>query len=88
MTYATLIVSFLILIVLVIAGVQNTSPVQVRFMAWAWETSLSEIILWAAVSGAGIVAFLSLPKLSRIVLRARRLRKEATRLEALCRKSI
>ncbi len=87
MTYVSLIVSFLILLVLAIAGVQNTAMVQVRFIGWAWATSLSDIILWAAVSGACIVAFLSVPKLSTILVRARRLRKEVIRLEGLCKKS-
>jgi uncharacterized integral membrane protein len=80
-----MIVSFLLLLGLVIAGAQNETPVQMKFVIWTMEMPLSSVLLWAAAVGASIVGFLSLPKLSIKSLQARRLRKEVRRLEVICK---
>ena len=85
MIYVSMIVSFLVLLGLVIAGSQNAIPVQIKFAMWTVEMSLSAVLFWAAAAGAVIVGFLSLPKLSVKSLQARRLRKEVRRLEVLCK---
>lgn len=85
MIYVSMIVSFLLLLCLVIAGAQNEAIVQIKFVKWLVEMPLSSVLLWAAAVGAGIVGFLSLPKLSIKILQARRLRKEVRRLEVICK---
>jgi uncharacterized integral membrane protein len=85
MIYVSMIVSFLLLLCLVIAGAQNEAIVQLKFIKWTMEMPLSSVLLWAAAVGAGIVGFLSLTKLSIKSLQARRLRKEVRRLEVLCK---
>ena len=87
MIYVSMIVSFLILLCLVVAGAQNGIPVQIKFVTWTLETSLSAVLLWAAAAGAFVIGVLSLPKLSVKSLQARRLRKEVRRLETLCKGS-
>jgi uncharacterized integral membrane protein len=87
MIFVSMMVSFLILLCLVVAGAQNAIPVQIKFVAWTMDMSLSSLLLWAAAAGAGIVGFLSIPKLSTKSLQARRLRKEVRRLEVLCKGS-
>jgi uncharacterized integral membrane protein len=85
MTLISMLISFLILLCLIAAGTQNTAPVQIRFVTWTMDTTLSAALLWAAAAGAAIVAFLSLPKISVQSFQARRLRKEVRRLEAVCK---
>ena len=83
--YFSIIVSFLILLCLVIAGTQNTTPLQIQFAWWTVEMSLSAALAWAAAAGAVVVALVSLPRLSVKTFQTRRLRKEVRRLEELCR---
>jgi uncharacterized integral membrane protein len=88
MIYVSMITSFLILLCLVIAGIQNAAIVQIHFLVWTKEMSLSDGLLLAAAAGACIVAVLSIPKLSIKTFQTRRLRKEVLRLEMLCKKPI
>jgi uncharacterized integral membrane protein len=83
--YVSMIFSFLILLCLIIAGIQNETAIQLKFVQWTMEMPLSSVLLWAAAAGAGIVGFLSIPKLSIKSLQARRLRKEVRRLEVICK---
>jgi uncharacterized integral membrane protein len=85
MIYVSMIVSFLVLLCLVIAGVQNNTPLQVKVAWWSFEMSFSSIVFWAAAGGAAIVAVLSLPKLAGKVFQNRRLHKDVQRLEGLCK---
>jgi uncharacterized integral membrane protein len=85
MIYVSMIVSFLILLCLVVAGVQNSTPLEVKVGWWTFQMSLPSVVFWAAAGGAAVVAVLSLPKLARKVLQTRRLHKEVARLEGLCK---
>jgi len=85
MIYVSMIVSFLILLCLVVAGVQNSAPLEVQVGWWTFQMSLPSLVFWAAAGGAAVVALLSLPKLARKVLQTRRLHKEVARLEGLCK---
>jgi len=85
MTYFSMIISFLILLGLVIVGLQNAIPMQIKVGWWIFQMSLPALVFWAALSGATMVAVLSLPKLAGQVLQTRRLHKEVRRLEGLCK---
>ena len=79
--YFSLIVTFLLLMALVVASVQNASPVQITFLAWVFEMSITGLIFYAALLGGAIVAVLTLPKLVRQSLRNRSFRRETRELK-------
>lgn len=81
MMYFSLIVTFLLLMGLVIAGVQNSTPIEFKFLAWVFEMSLTGLIAYAALLGGAIVAVLTLPKLARQALRNRSFRRESGELK-------
>lgn len=76
MTYVSLIVSFLILLCLVIASIQNSTSLQIKVGWWTFQMSLPSVVFWAAAGGAAVVAVLSLPKLAEKGLQTRPLHKE------------
>ena len=85
MAYFSMIVSFLIVLCLVIAGVQNSIPLQIKIAWWTFQMSIPSVVFWSAVGGGAVVAVLSLPKLVRKILQTRRLHKEVLRLQGTCK---
>ncbi|MFZ0448034.1 MAG: lipopolysaccharide assembly protein LapA domain-containing protein [Desulfatiglandaceae bacterium] len=79
--YLSLIVTFLLLLVLVIASIQNTAPLELRFILWRLQMSLTALVFYSAVVGAAIVAVLSLPNLASKHLKIRKLNKKVSNLE-------
>jgi uncharacterized integral membrane protein len=79
--YLSLIVTFLLLMGLVVSAVQNTDPIQLKFLAWMFQMSLTGLIFYAALLGGAVVAVLTLPRLARQTLRKRSLRKETAELK-------
>jgi uncharacterized integral membrane protein len=79
--YFSLIVTFLLLMALVVASIQNATPVQITFLAWVFEMSLTGLIFYASLLGVAIVAVLTLPKLVRQALRNRTFRRETASLK-------
>jgi len=78
--YLSLIVTFLLLMGLVVSAVQNTDPIQLKFLAWMFQMSLTGLIFYAALLGGAVVAVLTLPRLARQALKKRSLRKETAEL--------
>jgi uncharacterized integral membrane protein len=74
--YFSLIVTFLLLVLLVVASIQNTTAIQIKYLAWEPEMSLTGLIFYASLLGGAIVAVLTLPKMVRQALRIRSFRKE------------
>jgi len=72
----SLIVTFVLLMGLVIAGIQNTASFEVRFLAWSLQMSLTGIIFYASVLGGAIVAVLTLPRMVRLMWKSRSQRRE------------
>ena len=72
----SLIVTFVLLMGLVIAGIQNTASFEVRFLAWSLQMSLTGIIFYASVLGGSIVALLTLPRMVRLMWNRRSQRRE------------
>jgi uncharacterized integral membrane protein len=80
--YVTLIVTFLLVLAVVIPGMQNNTPVTLKFFFWDIEATLTALIFYAALLGAAIVAILILPKLARKYLDVRNLKKQLSALQA------
>ena len=49
--YFSLIVTFLLLMLLVVASVQNTTAIQIKYLAWELEMSLTGLIFYASLLG-------------------------------------
>jgi uncharacterized integral membrane protein len=74
--YFSLGVAFLLLLGLVITSLQNSMPLEVKFITWNLEMSLRALILYASLIGGAIVAVLAVPKLVRKSLDVRSLNTE------------
>ena len=74
--YLSLVITFLLLLGLIIAAVQNSVPVGIKFFTWNFQTSLLAMIFYSALIGGAIVALLTLPKLVSKSLMVRRLNRE------------
>ncbi|MGM0663081.1 MAG: hypothetical protein ACQET7_02720 [Thermodesulfobacteriota bacterium] len=68
--YLSLIVTFILLMGLVVAGIQNVAPVDFKFLAWTFQMSIT-----------GLIFFAALPGLVRQILRNRSFRKEMRELK-------
>jgi lipopolysaccharide assembly protein A len=79
--YLSLVVAFLLLLALVIATVQNTMVVDIRFLFWNLQMSMSALVFYSAMVGGAIVAVLSLPALANKYLKMRKLKKKISTLE-------
>jgi uncharacterized integral membrane protein len=60
--YLSLIITFLLLLGIIIAGVQNATPLELKFIAWKLQMSLTALIFYSSLFGGSIVAVLALPK--------------------------
>lgn len=78
--YLSLIVTFLLLLGIVITSIQNSMPLEVKFIAWNHQMSLTALIFYSSLLGGAIVAVLALPKLVKTFLQVRRLNKEIYKL--------
>ncbi|MBN2033982.1 MAG: LapA family protein [Deltaproteobacteria bacterium] len=74
--YFSLSVVILLLLALVITSLQNSMPLELKFITWNLEMSLTALIFYASLIGGAIVAILAVPKLVRKSLDARSLNRE------------
>lgn len=79
--YVSLIITFLLILAIIAASLQNSMPLELKFLAWNLEISLTALIFYSSIVGAAIVAILSLPKLISKHLKVRSLTKELQRLK-------
>jgi uncharacterized integral membrane protein len=79
--YASLIITFLLLLGIIIAGIQNSMPVELKFLTWKLHMSLMALIFYASLFGGAIVAVLALPKLVAKYLKVRKLNREVYELK-------
>ena len=77
----SLIVAFLLLLVVVIASIQNTVPLDLKFITLQIQIPLSYVIFYSSVLGGAIVAILTLPKLVSKYLKVRGLNKKIRELK-------
>ena len=79
--YFTLIITFLLFLVIIIPGVQNSMPLDLKFLFWDLQMSITALILYSSLIGGAIIAILTLPKLAKKSLHVRRLNKEIHNLK-------
>ncbi len=74
--YFSLIVTFILLLLLIVAALQNSMPVELRFLTWKLQISLLGLIFYSSLVGGAIIAILTIPKLVSKSLSVGRLKKE------------
>ena len=79
--YLSLIITFLLLLGLVIASLQNSMPLELKLITWNLQMSFADLILYSSLIGGAIVAVLALPKLVRKSLDVRTLNREIYKLK-------
>ena len=79
--YASLIITFLLLLVIIITAIQNSMPLDFKFFTWHFEMSITALIFYSSLIGAAIVAVLALPKLAKKSFHERRTNREIQKLK-------
>ena len=79
--YLSLIITFLLLLGIIVAGIQNSMSLELKFFTWKLQMSLMAIIFYASLFGGAIVAVLTLPKLVAKYLKVRKLNREVHELK-------
>lgn len=79
--YLSLIITFSLLLGIIITSVQNSMPLELKFITWNLQMSYTALILYSSLIGGAILAILSLPKLVRKSLDVRSLNKEIFKLK-------
>lgn len=79
--YFSLIITFLLFLVIIITGIQNSMPLDLKFLFWDLQMSFTALIFYSSIIGGAIVAILSLPKLVKKALDVRRLSREIHKLK-------
>ena len=80
MNYVYLILTFILVLILALLGVQNTETLKIDFLFWDLKLTLSFVILYSALLGGAAVGILSLPKLANKHFALKRSRKELNKL--------
>jgi len=81
--YFSLIIAFLLLLGVVILGMQNSMPLEVKFLFWQLKSSSSAVIFNSSMVGSIIVAVLTVPKLVAKMLQVKRLSKKNSELKKM-----
>ena len=79
--YLSLIITFLLLLVIIITSIQNSMPLELKFVVWKLQISLTALIFYSSIIGAAIVALLALPKLVNKSFKVRGLNKEVAEMK-------
>jgi uncharacterized integral membrane protein len=79
--YFSLIITFLLLLVIIITAIQNSMPLDFKFLVWHFQLSITALIFCSSLIGGAIVAVLTLPKLVKKSLRGRSTNKEIQKLK-------
>jgi len=78
--YFSLIITFLLLLIIIITAIQNSMPLDFKFLNWEFQISITALIFYSSLIGGAIVAVLALPKLAKKSLHARSMNKEIHKL--------
>ena len=79
--YLSIIISFLLLLGIIAASIQNSMPLEFKFITWKIQISFTALIFYSSIVGAAIVALLTLPKFVSKYLKVRSLNKEIIELK-------
>ena len=72
--YFSLIITFLLFLAVLIAGIKNSMPLDLKFIVWDLKMSITALIFYSSVIDGAIVAILTLPKLVKKSLHVRSLK--------------
>ena len=79
--YFLLIITFLLFLVIIVTGIQNSMPLGVKFIFWNLQMSITALIFYSSLIGGAIVAILTLPRLVKKSLQLRSLKREINKLK-------
>jgi uncharacterized integral membrane protein len=79
--YFSLIITFILFLVIIIAGIQNSMPLDLKFFVWDLQMSITALIFYSSVIGGAIIAILTLPKMVKKSLHVRSLNREIHKLK-------
>ncbi len=79
--YISLITTFLLFLVIVIAAIQNSMLLDLKFLTLEFQMSLAALVVYSSLIGGMIVMILTLPKLIRKSHRVRKSNKEIHALQ-------
>jgi uncharacterized integral membrane protein len=79
--YFSLIITFLLFLAIIITGIQNSMPLDLKFLIWDLQMSFTALIFYSSMIGGAILAILILPKLVNKSLYAKRLNSEIHKLK-------
>ena len=79
--YLSLIITFLLVMVITIAAIQNSMPLDFKLLTWNIQISITALIFYSSLIGGAIMAVLSLPKLAKKTLHVRSMNREIHKLE-------
>ena len=79
--YLSLIITFFFLMVIIIAAIQNSMPLDFKFFTWNFQISITALIFYSSLIGGAIMAVLALPKLAKKSLHARSMNREIHKLK-------
>jgi uncharacterized integral membrane protein len=73
--YVTSISVFILILTIVIFALQNNKVMELTFISWQFEMSMTALIFYSAIIGAAIVSIIILPKLVSKSFKIRSLNK-------------
>lgn len=79
--YFSLIITFLLFLIIIITGIQNSMPLEVKFMIWELQMSITALIFYSSLIGGAIIAILTLPGLVKKSLHLRSLKRDVNKLK-------
>ena len=79
--YFPLIIAFVLILALIIVSIQNSMPLDLRFLTYQLQMTLSDLSLYSSLFGGAIVAVLSLPKLAKKYFQIRSLNRKMYELK-------
>ena len=79
--YFSLIITFLLFLVIIITGIQNSMPLDLKFFIWDLKMSFTALIFYSSMIGGAIMTILILPKLVKKSLHVRSLNREIHKLK-------
>jgi uncharacterized integral membrane protein len=79
--YFLLIITFLLFLVIIVTGIQNSISLGVKFFFWDLQMSITALIFYSSLIGGAIVAILTLPRLVKKSLHLRSLKREINKLK-------
>ncbi|MGM0428427.1 MAG: lipopolysaccharide assembly protein LapA domain-containing protein [Thermodesulfobacteriota bacterium] len=79
--YFSLIITFLLLLVIIIGAIQNSMPLDFKFLTWNFQISFTAVTFYSSLIGGAIVAVLTLPGLVKKFLQVRSMNREIHKLK-------